>query len=100
MIPDDIKRLILEFHDEFGIWKLKILTNLVVKSAFRACGHTNAFDRELFGELHIDYSYTREIEWHNLMSYMLLYDRQMQRIKAYHLPIHRLWADLTVVPWD
>ena len=100
MLPDDIKRLILEFHDEFEIWKLRFHINLIVKSAFRACGHTNALDRELFGAMHIDYSYTREIEWYNLMSYMKLYDRQMQRIKEYGLPICRLWTDLTVVPWD
>ena len=104
MLPDDIRRLILEFHDEFGIWKLRMHTNLVIKSAFRACQHTNAFDRELFGNLGIDYSYAREVEWHNLMCYMQVYDRQMQRIKEYSLPIYRLWASiepgLTVVPWD
>ena len=82
MLPTDIERLIMEFHDEFDVSTKRFHLNLVFKSAF--CE---------FRGLDI-----LEDHWCVLLYFMNMYDKRLKKLLANNDCYSKLWTG--VVPWD
>ena len=101
-LPEDIEKLIWEFHDEHLTWKKRYNMNLVVKTAFGEHCRMRLLRQELYDEL--SQFTTREVDFHLLMNHMKHYDRLMTRITRENLPYHMLWTlvragKTAFIPW-
>ena len=83
MLPTDIERLIMEFHDEYDISKKRFHLNLVFKSAFKE---------------YSDYWVASPDHWHVLLYFMHMFDKRLKRVLENNDCYSQLWTG--VVPWD
>ena len=96
MLPEDIRRLILEFHDSYDIMKKRTHVNLIIKSAFRECVAQNKFECELYemlGNLR-----PCKVRWTMLLIFLDTFDKRLKKILENESCYSKLWTG--VVPWD
>ena len=83
MLPTDIERLIMEFHDEYDISKKRFHLNLVFRSAFKE---------------YRDYLIAPTDHWYVLLFFMNKFDKRLKRVLENNDCYSQLWTG--VVPWD
>ena len=85
MLPTDIERLIMEFHDEYDIITKRFHLNLVFKTAFK--------------EFESQYAIIGlNDQWIILLHFLKRYDRRLQEVLNNTECYSKLWTG--VVPWD
>ena len=84
MLPADIERLIMEFHDEFDVSTKRFHLNLVFKSAF--CEFRS-----------LDILEPRD-HWFVLLYFMNMFDNRLKTVLNNNDCYSKLWTG--VVPWD
>ena len=92
MLPTDIERLIMEFHDEFDISTKRFHLNLVFKSAFCEYQSKNKF--RTFLDLVIE----PNDHWYVLFYFLNMYDKRLKKLLNNNNCYSKLWTG--VVPWD
>ena len=94
MLPTDIERLIMEFHDEYDIITKRFHLNLVFKTAFREFKRQQV-DLTTSGlTTIIGFNYKLII----LLHFLKRYDRRLQEVLNNTECYSKLWTG--VVPWD
>ena len=88
MLPTDIERLILEFHDEYDVSTKRFHMNLVFKSAFKLYRVQNNFDYVIETDEH----------WYVLLHFLNMFDKRLMKIIHNNTCYSSLWTG--VVPWD
>ena len=84
MLPTDIERLIMEFHDEYDISQKRFRMNLVFKSAFKQYRSEAIFEPEE--------------HWYVLLFFLDKFDKRLRLVIENKDCYSKLWTG--VVPWD
>ena len=96
MLPLDLKNLIMEYHDEFDVWKKRLHVKRIIKSAFAEWRRSVKIEHllyEIFSDMH-----PAKIQWVRLTALLNIYDKRLIKIKNNKSCYSQIWTGC--VPWN